>query len=315
MNLARRNFISSLAATGAWATIAGVPAGGATAGARAAHDPALAVFFADTHLRRDFQRDRFIGAVAAVLRMNPLPANVVIFGDLAYLTGRPEDYRLAAACLEPLAKAGIKVTIGMGNHDERKNFLAQFSAYEKSTPVPGNIVSKIAVGPVDLIMLDTLRENPRKPPGNNFVDGELSAAQQDWLVAQAPTFTRPTFFCSHHPTKELTVKGVAFGKWLCSVPAAAGHIYGHNHRWSRSWAHRGWSNPHDPRTVRTLCLPSTGHWGDIGHVIFRAGETSATATLVQTEFYFPIPPKDNEVPQVWRDIVAENRNQVCTFRY
>ena len=146
-----------------------VAAAGVTAGARAkadasaGHDPSLAVFISDLHLNglRDevpthlYEEQCFRQAVAKILALRPLPAHVVCFGDIAYHWGQPEDYALAAQLFQPLLDAGIKLTLGLGNHDRRDNFLVQWPSYARSTLVPGRIVSKVEMPHADLLMLDT----------------------------------------------------------------------------------------------------------------------------------------------------------------
>ncbi len=314
MDFSRRGFLGCLAATSAWA---GCSTNKLFTGGKGDYDPNFAVLLSDVHVcgtkgAPPHQYAGFVKAVGEILKMDPLPANVVIFGDLAYSNGHPQDYARSAPLIKQLEDAGIKVTIGMGNHDRRKNFLAQHPAYEKTTLVPGNIVSKVSVGSADLIMLDSLCENPDEKRGNQ-VAGELSAAQQEWLTANAATFTRPTFFCSHHPTKELKVKGKDFIGFLATVPGTAGHIYGHNHRWHKYWGLKSWK---ESKIFRTLCLPSTGHWGDIGYTLFRTNAKTAEATLVQYDFFFPKPlPEGTPQPDLWKKILAENQHQSCTFYF
>ena len=90
MQISRRSFLRLSAAGGAFAAVGG---GALFAGAASDYDPNLTVFFSDIHVRggESYQLDRFKPFVAEVLKMNPLPKNVVIFGDLAYLYGAKCD--------------------------------------------------------------------------------------------------------------------------------------------------------------------------------------------------------------------------------
>ena len=106
-----------------------------------------------THLYEEKYLEK---TVAMILAMDPLPENVVCFGDIAYHWGQRADYDLAAKLLQPLTAAGIRLTLGMGNHDRRGNFLEVWPEYAKTSPVPGRIVSKVELPHVDLLMLDTL---------------------------------------------------------------------------------------------------------------------------------------------------------------
>ena len=163
MNTTRRSFFTGLLAASGAALAARV-----RAGVSARHDPNLAVFISDLHLNglKDevpthlYEEQCFLMAVSKILALDPLPAHVVCFGDIAYHWGQPEDYVLAAKLFQPLLDAGIKLTLGLGNHDRRDNFLAQWPAYAKSTLVPGRIVSKVEMPYADLLMLDTINAKP-----------------------------------------------------------------------------------------------------------------------------------------------------------
>ncbi|MBQ5789067.1 MAG: hypothetical protein IIW01_02155, partial [Thermoguttaceae bacterium] len=74
-------------------------------------DPNLVAIFSDIHVREpesSQQSSRFIKSVAQVLAMNPRPATLLIYGDVAYDAGKPEDYKIFRRMVEPLEKAGIR---------------------------------------------------------------------------------------------------------------------------------------------------------------------------------------------------------------
>ena len=90
-----------------------------------------------------------------------------------------------------------------------------------------------------------------------------------------------------------------------------GYIHGHDHRWYTRDMGMGWKSA---GAKRTLCLPSTGAWGDIGYALMRTSKDRAVASLVQREFYYPRPPKPGApVQHLWNAIVEANRNQTCAF--
>jgi hypothetical protein len=167
MVLTRQRFI---AGAGAFAAFPAFPAARQTRAAGL--DPNLMVFFADVHQHDgrahwpDWQYTQankvFPGLVAEVLRLRPLPANAVVFGDFSTSFGWEEDFRLAAAALQPLADAGIGLTLGMGNHDNRAAFMRVFPDYAARCLVPGRIVSKVSTPNADLIILDTLKARDGK---------------------------------------------------------------------------------------------------------------------------------------------------------
>ena len=309
MNLSRRSFIGMAGAAVAVPRL--------FAKAKADHDPDLTVLLSDVHVNGvkggpEYQREKFELIVGDILKLDPLPARAIVFGDLAWLYGRTEDYRCSQRYLKLLEDAGVSVTIGMGNHDRRSAFLEVHPSYAKRTKVPGRIVTVCDAGAVDFIMLDGLQGTDDRGlsdmgPGS----GKLDPAQLEWLVEELRSRKKLAFVCSHFPVAELSIGRRSFKKLLLQSPCVAGYIHGHDHRWYVGMMFDGWTKP---LVKRSLCLPSTGHWGDIGYTLFRTSGDRAVATLVQREFYFPKPP-DSGTPanQLWDAIVKDNRNQTCTF--
>ena len=105
-------------------------------------DPNLTILLSDIHICGEFKDGKPAHypynptslqiCINEILAMRPLPANVLVFGDVAWDYGLEEDYRYAAELLSPLEKAGIKVTLGMGNHDRRASFFKVFPQYGDS---------------------------------------------------------------------------------------------------------------------------------------------------------------------------------------
>ena len=248
-----------------------------------------------------------------ILKLSPLPSRAVVFGDLAWLFGRKEDYLQSLPYLKQLEDAGIPVTIGMGNHDRRSTFLEVHPSYLERTKVPGRIVTVCDAGAVDFLMLDGLQgtdDRGLRDMGPGF--GKLDKDQQDWLLAELPKRKKPFFVCSHFPVQELTAGGKPLSRALVTAPNVIGYIHGHDHRWYKRYMRNGWRKGEIVK--RTLCLPSTGHWGDIGYVLLRTCGNRAVASLVQKEFFFPSPSEPGApVNALWDVIVAENKGQTCTF--
>ena len=116
----------------------------------------------------------------------------------------------------------------------------------------------------------------------------------------------------HDYTGMIKVGGKPIAQLFFQSPSVAGSIHGHDHRWYKTISIRGWG---DSRQIRGLCLPSTGHWGDIGYATLRLSKDRAVVSLRQYEYYFPSPiATDEKCTDMWRDITAENQNQTCTFR-
>ena len=316
-NVTRRDFLKGLCATAAAAAAA--PRAFAEVVARPRLDPNLVLLFSDSHVNGhlDAYEQHEAGAlknvVEKILQLDPLPARAIHFGDLAYLWGHKEDYALAKELLKPLVDAGIQLTVGMGNHDRRSTFLETYPEYAETTKIPGRIVSVVDAGAVDFIMLDGLMgSDDRAPKDMGPGGGELCLAQRDWLAAELPKWPKPVFVCSHWNVADLKLGDKKLYKFLISCPMVAGYIYGHHHRWRRDFTHENWSGP---RIMRTLCLPSTGHWGDIGFALMRVGADTATVSLRQHDFYFPdpAPKKPGANRALWAQMLRENQGQTCTF--
>lgn len=287
-------------------------------------DENLTAFMSDIHVagggiptqwgkQPTYQNSLFTRAVNQVLALNPRPKRVVIFGDIALWFGWHQDYEASAPDIKRLEAAGIEVTLTMGNHDKRDVFLRYYPQYAKTSPVAGRIVSVVNLGHADLFLLDSLNSPDPTEGTANIVSGILDKAQQEWLAQAAKSAQRPFFVGSHHPPQELRIGKEPLLKVLEEVPNFAGYIYGHNHRWTKQWHHTGYSKPH---VMRSLCLPSTGWWGDIGFALCRTEPHKAVVALKESDFFFPRPLKEGaQRPQEWDDILEENKGQLCTFRY
>lgn len=280
-------------------------------------DDNLTVLLADLHVRNEkcYQYHYFSGIVDEILEMDPLPKNIVIFGDLAYTCGLKSEYETSRKLLEKFLAAGINVTIGMGNHDRRSTFLEVWPEYRSRTLVPGKIVTCTNLGNVDLLMLDGLQgTDDRADNDMGPVPGKLDGVQQEWLYDYLADLKRPTILASHFPIQEMRGSGRPLSDRLRDYPLVAGYIYGHNHQWHPYWLKYGWGMN---KIIRSLCLPSTGHWGDIGYVIFRTHGHKAQARFVQKDFFFSSPAKPGTPrPVEWDDVREERgRNTICTFRY
>ena len=324
MKTTRRDFLGWIGAAGAAVLSSRISADGAETGKALPkalrHDPALVAFISDCHVNGQteveharHQEAKFKEAVAEILRCDPLPSHVLCFGDLAYLWGNKKDYEACAPVLKLLKDAGIAVTIGMGNHDRRSAFLEVFPEYAERTRVPGNIVTVTDAGPVDFIMLDSLQgkddRGPRAPgPGG----GVLSPAQQEWLRDTISRLKKPTFVCAHHPVGGMSVCGARLSTLLMDTPLVPGYLHGHDHKWYTSYKWKSWTNP---AILKSLCLPSTGHWGDIGWADMRVANGLATVSLHQSDYFFPRP--DPQEPganrALWKSNVADNQGRTCSF--
>lgn len=245
--------------------------------------------FADLHVTRDkknpHQREGVARCVSDVLACRPRPANVLLYGDLAFNQGETNDYRLLKELLKPLDDAGIRWHACFGNHDRRRSFLSVFPERQALSPLaPGRLVSVVSTPHADFILLDSSLEGP--------VNGSIDEAQHAWLAKTLGACRKPVFVGAHHPLKETGV-----GVLLATNAVYSAYLYGHNHRWL----------PQLQEGVDTLCLPSTGHWGDIGFVLVKLDAEGATFTLRQRDCYSPRPAaKPEDVKPEWAERVKKN---------
>ena len=324
MNFSRREFLGFAGAAGA--TFAGgrLHASPKSSGAPRL-DPDFTLLFSDCHVNGqegvkdgDYQAGKLRETVAEILKLDPLPARAICFGDLSFLWGHRKDYETCAALLKPLEDAGIEISHGMGNHDRRSAFLESFPEYAKTTKVPGRIVSVVDAGAVDFIMLDPFQgadDRGERDCGPGF--GALGKDQTEWLFDVLPKWTKPVFVCSHWPLFQIEKKdGQAGGNELkllmMKSPMVAGYIHGHEHRWRNDFY---WKDFGSPDILKILCLPSTGHWGDIGYALMRVKNGTAKVLLRQNDFWFPRhdSAKKGSNHEVWASNISDNQRRFCSF--
>ena len=126
--------------------------------------------------------------LASIHALRPRPAAIIASGDLVD-RGEPQEY---AALANLLRDVEIPVYLGVGNHDSRAPFLAAFEGRGAWTDENGFVQYAIDLGPLRLIMLDTMDEDRDS--------GAFCAQRAAWLDAtlnQAPD--RPTVIALHHP--------------------------------------------------------------------------------------------------------------------
>ncbi len=252
-------------------------------------DENLVALFADMHVTEDaqqpHQRAGLAQCVQDVLACHPRPANVLFYGDLSFNHGATNDYRLFNELVKPLEDAGIRWSACMGNHDRRAAYLSVFPDRHGAPPlVPERLVTVVKTPHADFILLDSCLEGS--------VNGSLDGAQRAWLQATLTHAEKPVFVGAHHSLAETGVAGLMASNAVC-----AAYIHGHHHNWK----------PQQEKGVETLCLPSTGHWGDIGYVLVKLSSAGAVFTLYQRDYYTPRPAaKPAEAKPEWQQRVQKN---------
>jgi len=135
--ISRRGFLFGSAAA------VGTMAGCRIVGAGDGVDPCLTAFLSDIHVsgldvqgQPTYQNPLFERAVDAVLAMRPLPARVVVMGDIALWKGRHEDYEASLPALKRIKVACLPSTGWWG--DIGFATLRTFSDRAELTMAPGN---------------------------------------------------------------------------------------------------------------------------------------------------------------------------------
>lgn len=278
-------------------------------------DPSKVVLISDIHICGEFKDGKPFKypynptslnlRIDEILALKPLPANVIVFGDVAWDYGLEEDYRYAAKLLKPLEEAGIKVTLALGNHDRRAPFFKVFPEYAQTTPVPGRAVSVVSLPDVDIVMLDSLAELPDlKPKQKTTVSGHVDDAQIAWLKEYLAKTDRHVILGSHHPLKEMP----ALSDVITGSEKVAGYIYGHNHMWNKGVAIlRPRKGTH---MVPTVGLPAT-FYGDIGFAVMTADAKGATLEFTSQGFWWPQPVENP--PAEWLQRQKDLQNEKCSI--
>lgn len=225
-----------------------------TLAADAAETQTHVALLSDTHIPADqtnaYRGFRPVDNLRQVVPqvMAARPEFVVINGDAARLKGLREDYDSLKALLEPIA-AETPIYIGLGNHDDRRNFFGVFqdAGNEK---VGGKHVTVIERGPVRFIVLDSLLYVDK-------VAGLLGKAQRDWLASYLQgSDDRPHVLLVHHTLGDGDGDLLDANRMFDILDRhrkVKAVFYGHSHRYSRD--RRG--------HIELINLPAVGYnFGD-----------------------------------------------------
>lgn len=278
-------------------------------------DENLSVLISDIHLQMNpklayaFTAGEFPKRVKEILAMRPLPRRVICFGDMAFNAGEPESYAYLREQIKPLEEKGIRVVLGIGNHDRRKNFLAAFPEAGKDQPVPGRIVYKVDLGTCDLILLDTLDDGD----GNPYRVG-MGLEQEAWLVREVAEAKRPLILGAHHQQEAVKVGGKPIFEFMRNNEKVIGWINGHEHFWRKE--NLFWGGGSNEDVIRSLELPTGGAWGEIGLVTLRTYSDRAVAKLkmIDMVWHDALKPGENR-PKTFDAIVADQDGESVTFPF
>ena len=192
------------------------------------------VFLSDTHLPSDSAKGEhsynpvknFSEVREAVLKLAHKPQGIVITGDVAYLQGKPEDYRQVAAQFTPYTQNGIPVHIAFGNHDNIDNFYAVFTDLKKeASPVVNKYVTVLETPNVNLFLLDSLYVTG--------ASGFMGWEQLSWLRKELNVRKdKPALLFAHHNLDNSAgalMDREEFWSVVKSAPQVKAYIYGHTH--------------------------------------------------------------------------------------
>ena len=187
----RRHFLENLAALGALGIsmeAAGAERFGSAldamacrrkkAAGEARFDENLVCIISDLHVHPDWHQERYLAEIVGqILALNPRPRYVLCLGDIAYLTGKPEEYAAARRYLDRLEAAGMQLTLTMGNHDRRDAFAEAFPDHAAASRLPDRYVYTVETPLADFILLDSLQEMQRGRDGQLLRAGALLRAE------------------------------------------------------------------------------------------------------------------------------------------
>jgi 3',5'-cyclic AMP phosphodiesterase CpdA len=191
--MSRKKFLAASAgAAGAWCAPAGI------ATAEESPPPARLALLSDTHIpkvasdgNRGFIPVENLRKVVEQVVSVPGQA-AVLNGDAARLVGEVDDYLVLREQLQRVADE-MPIHIGLGNHDDRKNFFKVFPQDPgREELVQGKHVSMFSLCGTRFVVLDSLLYV-------NKVAGLLGKTQRTWLERfLSQSDDRPVVFFVHH---------------------------------------------------------------------------------------------------------------------
>ncbi len=199
--------------------------------------------FSDTHVAGDPGHEHsgvnltqnLARAVREALADAGQPAGVLIDGDCAFRDGQAADYTQLGMLLDPLRQAGLPVHMALGNHDDRAQFRARFSAEaDGQSALVEHQVAVIETERVNWFLLDSLEST-------NVTPGKLGEAQIAWLAAELDKRPdRPAVVLGHHHPVEAANGGsglkdtAALFAELVPRRQVKAYVFGHTHHWGHA---------------------------------------------------------------------------------
>lgn len=181
--ISRRRFLQSTLAAAAGLLVAprlgwSAPAGDA--------DPNHLALLSDIHINADrafvskqgvTMWNNLKQASDEILALPSRPSMVLVNGDVAYSSGRANDYATVIEALKPMREAGLPIHLGLGNHDNRENIKSAISAEESCVKeLTDRRVMRLELPAGDWYVLDSLDKTKSTP-------GVLGEGQLAWLKA------------------------------------------------------------------------------------------------------------------------------------
>jgi 3',5'-cyclic AMP phosphodiesterase CpdA len=188
-------------------------------------------------------------AIQALKALRPQPDLVIGTGDLTQ-SGSDQEYQVLLALL---AELDVPFAPLMGNHDRRAAFRRAFPGLAGRLGPDGFVQYAQDLGPLKLVVLDTVQEGADDP--------DFCEARASWLSAELDT-ERPTIVAMHHPPFRSGVAWLdpANSEWsapLASALQGRRHVVrilcGHVHR----GVHATWEG------IAASTAPSTAHQVDL----------------------------------------------------
>jgi len=256
--LSRRAFLKRAALAGAAGALAPHSYASLFSKSRDKHTFA---FFSDAHIAGDAKTlhggvnmaDNLAACTRELAVWPVKPAAVIVNGDLAFTSGKAEDYGTFGELIHPL-RAVAPLHLSLGNHDNRKTF---WEAFPDDAAQPATVPDKQAVvfasERANWFLIDSLDMTAVTP-------GYIGKPQLDWLARELEARPeKPALVVCHHPIDMTGLMGlrdsVALMDLLVKHQQVKAFIFGHTHNWNIE---------QHPTGVHLINLPQTAYPFQVG---------------------------------------------------